>query len=99
MARLAPERKAALDGGTQATSDLAECLAIDQTALAQSVLPGLELEAALPHILAMHREVSSKGISHQIAAIGMAIRWCCLRCQAQASGVLTGDSPLTCVSN
>lgn len=73
MSHLAPDRKAALDSGTQATKNLAECLAIDQAALAQAVLPGLGLEAALPDVLARHSEVATKGISHQIVAIGMAI--------------------------
>lgn len=73
MPSLSAERKAALHSGTLATKNLAECLAIDQAALAQSVLSELGLKAALPRVLAAHREVSRKGISHQIGAIGTAI--------------------------
>jgi 3-methyladenine DNA glycosylase AlkC len=73
MPGLTPERSAALNGGAQATRNLAECLAIDQAALAQAVAAGLGLQPALPRILAVQREVAGKGISHQIAAIGMAI--------------------------
>lgn len=73
MSRLPPERKAALEGGMHSTKNLAECLAIDQAALARAVLPDIGLEAALPDVLARLNEVAAKGISHQIAAIGMAI--------------------------
>ncbi|MBN3811322.1 DNA alkylation repair protein [Paraburkholderia sp. Ac-20347] len=73
MTRLTPERLAALNGGTEATRNLAECLAIDQALLAQSAIPGVGLKQALPRILAAHSEVANKGISYQIRAIGMAI--------------------------
>jgi len=73
MMTLPPERKSALERGTHPTRNLAECLAIDQAALLQAVLPEIGLLTALPAVLAAHRCVASKGISHQIAAIGTAV--------------------------
>ncbi|WP_244100093.1 DNA alkylation repair protein [Burkholderia anthina] len=73
MSDLVPERKTALNSGMAATTNLTECLAIDQAALAKAVLPSMGLDVALESVLAAQEKVSSKGISHQMAAIGLAI--------------------------
>ncbi|OLL27415.1 hypothetical protein BTH42_32970 [Burkholderia sp. SRS-W-2-2016] len=73
MSRLSADRKAALEGGTHSTRNLSECLAIDQAALARAVLPDIGLATALPDVLQRLDKQASKGISHQIAVIGMAI--------------------------
>ncbi len=73
MPGLVPERKAALNSGLAATTNLTECLAIDQVALAKAVLPLMGLGVALESVLAAQEKVASRGISHQMAAIGLAI--------------------------
>ncbi|OXJ20078.1 hypothetical protein [Burkholderia sp. AU6039] len=73
MVRLVPERKAALDSGIEATKNLTECLAVDQAVLVATVLPGVGLDHALGSVLAAQERVSDKGISRQIAEIGLAI--------------------------
>ncbi|RQS75679.1 DNA alkylation repair protein [Burkholderia sp. Bp8963] len=70
---MASERKAALDSGIEATKNLAECLAVDQAVLVATVLPRIGLDHALDFVLAAQGKVSEKGISHQIAGIGLAI--------------------------
>ena len=73
MANLLPERKAELESGVAQTTNLAECLAIDQAVLIHSVLPELGLGDELAQVREAHQRVSDKGISHQISAIGVAI--------------------------
>ncbi|WP_269504744.1 DNA alkylation repair protein [Burkholderia sp. IMCC1007] len=52
---------------------MTECLAVDQAALAAAVLPSMGLDVALDSVLIAQKKVASKGISHQMAAIGSAI--------------------------
>ncbi|MDO4904289.1 MAG: DNA alkylation repair protein [Lautropia sp.] len=78
MAGIIAARLALLNQGEVASSNLGEALAVDQRALIEAVLPGLGVgQQQLAQILEAFEPVSSKGISHQISAIGVAVGRVC----------------------
>lgn len=66
-------RRAALNAGQEETRNLAECLAIDQAALARAVLPALGLETVADAVAQVADTAKALGISRQMAAVGAAL--------------------------
>ncbi|WP_211462920.1 DNA alkylation repair protein [Collimonas silvisoli] len=85
MSSVSPERIAELERGLGETTNLAECLAINQASLLEAVLPSLGFGDDVAHVVAVLRLVEGKGISHQLPAIGSALDQM-LRGRKKASG-------------
>lgn len=74
MSTMDDSRLAALHRGEVETRNLAECLALDQSALLKTVLPDIGMAQTADSVIAVADRSRREGISRQMAQIGTALR-------------------------